>query len=383
MTILSKNTSNRISIFSILLINFLFGYKYLLRITPLAFIITLSYTLFLYIVSEYLLSKKTENLSFIAKILYFSLAIYCIIAITALFFVDPTQLRVDRWSVITSFWDTVRAGQFPYLAKSHMGCPPGPFPFYFVLSLPFYLLGEIGYFSLAGVLAMVWGLGISSRDDPSRQMAATFLVLSSAAIWWEIIARSGTLINAALIVLYIYHVIRNQEASRRKIMVMGFVGGLLQSTRGIFALPLIIGYTHCFVRPGKIKEFFLIGVFYVLGFLATLLPLVLWDFNSFLQYNPLTLQMGFVGLKATIGLMVMAFAAGIVIKTPQQLYLVTGIILIAAVMVYFVDMFQLHGLSVHSLLNCVDLSYLILSLPFFLFALRRADEEGAASPTEL
>jgi hypothetical protein len=67
-------------------------------------------------------------------------------------------------------WDNYFSGEYVYFAKSNFGNPPGPMPFYYVLALPFYAVGELGYFSLLGIVVFVLLLRfarVPRRSEPS------------------------------------------------------------------------------------------------------------------------------------------------------------------------------------------------------------------------
>src|SRR5690606_4490533 len=86
------------------------------------------------------------------------------------------KLIVDRWSVITSFCYAHFANIYPYFAKSNVGNPPGPMPFYFLLALPFYSIGELGFLSLIGVLLFFFLLKYFKIEFQRRILILLFLL---------------------------------------------------------------------------------------------------------------------------------------------------------------------------------------------------------------
>src|SRR4029079_14747578 len=100
------------------------------------------------------------------------------------------SINVDRWSVIVSFWDSFFRGEYVYFAKSHLGNLPGPMPVYFIIALPFYLIGEIGYLTLLGPVAFLAVLRYE-KWDVGVQNASLVLILCSTFFAWEVAARSA------------------------------------------------------------------------------------------------------------------------------------------------------------------------------------------------
>lgn len=143
---MTRSYSNKIniSLFILLFINFIFSVKYLSRYTSYYLIISLFIVLI-----QVLIVKKIDfifNLLKKAKIKPIYLLIFSSIILLLIASKVPIEsLKVDRWSVITSFWDNYFSNQYVYFAKSFDGNYPGPMPFYFVLFLPFYFLNEYSY----------------------------------------------------------------------------------------------------------------------------------------------------------------------------------------------------------------------------------------------
>jgi hypothetical protein len=137
---------------------------------------TLIYTLVLLLLSHYgaatLASLPTTIRlpTFIAIVLSY---LFC--AGLVIFITDQQSISVDRWSVITSFWDAVHHGEFPYAARSHLDNVPGPLPGYFLIAYPFYLLGDIGYLAIAGCLLLCfilysyYGTGPAARGQKAPE----------------------------------------------------------------------------------------------------------------------------------------------------------------------------------------------------------------------
>jgi len=150
-----SGNKDKISLLILLFVNFLFTYKYLDRFTGNGLVIALILSGLQILVFRYghrlsFLQKRTK-----AFILLLSLGIAGVVVITQLK-IDLATLKVDRWSVISSFWQEAFNGNYPYFAKSHEGNYPGPMPVYFLISLPFYLTGILSVLSASGYLILVY-----------------------------------------------------------------------------------------------------------------------------------------------------------------------------------------------------------------------------------
>jgi len=367
MSFLYKKTSSQIVIFLIISISFIFSYKYVARITNYSLYISIAYAVFMFCMTGLILNGVYVINS---RLLYSIVALYVLSIIIGFFIIDPVSLRVDRWILITRFWDAALSGIYPYQVRSSPnGVGIGAFPFYFLLAFPFYLVGEIGYFSLLGLLVMLLDINLYFKNDVHKKLAAIFLLLSSVAIWWEMIVRSTLLINAALILLYSMWMVSNKNQSLRQYTIKGILGGLLLSTRGIFVVPIIFCCFYCFLKPWKFKEMLVYCSSFVIAFIITFVPFYLWDRQLFILHNPFMVQGDVVGPYISIALLMISLMAGFLVKTESELYLGSGLIIYGAAFIYFISRFIQSGFNLESVVTVVDVSYFILALPFLLLSI--------------
>ena len=98
-----------VALFIFLFVNFIFCIKYFSRITP--FYMTLS---LFFVFSYFLLWKFQKELFYIQKTLKYILTCYFIFCVFLFYKIPVESLNVDRWSVITSFWDAFLEGKYVY-----------------------------------------------------------------------------------------------------------------------------------------------------------------------------------------------------------------------------------------------------------------------------
>ena len=227
---------SNISLSLFLFINLIFSIKYLSRVTDFAVPISILITSFYFLIFRYQdkLQVFTKHLKF-ANILGFAALV-----VTSYFIfqkVPVETLNVDRWSVITSFWDNYFAGEYVYFALSHMNNYPGPMPFYYIVALPFYLLGELGYLTIIGLLVFILLLKVL-KESLITQTAYFIIIATSPFFLWEIVGRSNIFFNSTLILISIVYFFKTIE--KKNLLWNGIIIGLLLSTRNVYAIPYVI-----------------------------------------------------------------------------------------------------------------------------------------------
>ncbi|MDK2773252.1 MAG: hypothetical protein KYX68_13675, partial [Flavobacterium sp.] len=154
------------------------------------------------------------------------------------------NLKIDRWSVTSSFWDNYFKDLYVYNAKSFDGNNPGPMPFYFIIMLPFYFLKEYSYITVIAIFLLYSKI----RKSKERELF-TILVISSVYIYYEIIARSNIFFNSTLILISLFYFFNKNKS----IVLNGIIFGLLLSTRNVFVI--VYGITFLFSLKKDIQSF--------------------------------------------------------------------------------------------------------------------------------
>jgi len=362
--ILSKGIKQLISLMMLLFINFLFSYKYLNRITDFALSISLIITV-LYIVFFYISEKISEKLFF--KLFIPAFIILVLLFIFAFSKISQESLNVDRWSIITEFWNAYFKGNYPYAAKSNAGNYPGPMPFYFILSLPFYFITEIGYFSLSGLILLVFFV---SKSDKNKVFILSFLI-SSLIIVWEILTRSAVLINGAIILIYFFYLEKINFANLKQLVLWGILGGIVFSTRTVFVITFILSFIY-FLRIKKINflQTTIFGFSFVISFILTFLPFCLPFGSQFWEINPFIIQSSFLIPPSYIFLFItLAIIFSFFTHTVHDYFFYNGLVLFLTFFIYIMYHSVKSGFMTAYLESYFDVSYFILAIPFILFSL--------------
>lgn len=125
-------------------------------------------------------------------------------------------------------------------------------PFYFILALPFYLIGELGFLSLLGILVF-YGLIKYMKVASPYPVLFILLITTSPFYLWEVLVRSNIFLNAILIAcsIVLFFRIKNYASLKNQLFIGGIIG-LLLSTRNVFALCYIIFFLHT-IRTGQLS----------------------------------------------------------------------------------------------------------------------------------
>ncbi|KMQ52034.1 hypothetical protein CHISP_1023 [Chitinispirillum alkaliphilum] len=359
-------------------INLLFVYKYAVRVLPNAEILTLLFAAFS-IAAWHLKNKISITQKQLVIITICIMSIFTLLSVYLFKRISIYSLNVDRWSVITSFWDTFFNNEYAYYARSFEGNPPGPMPFYFILSFPFYLIGELGILSLSGLFVFAAIIYKSSAWRNNKLWAVVYLATSSFYLW-EISTRSNIFLNSTLALIVLVWFGELQKENSRWLLINAACAGLMLATRSIFVIPYIIVFMHALKR--KEITFAKLSIFGMVAFIAfslTFVPFVIKHPNDFLVVNPFIIQGTFlVPFHYTIFFIALAFVSVNLCKDKLDTIFYSGFVLFVSIAVYSLYHAFNRGLMDAFVNNGVDISYFIFSVPFFMFYLIKSSSPGGS-----
>lgn len=356
-------------------VNLLFVAKYSLRIgSGVALVAVLGYVavcVLLYaVVGRWLVPKRRVSTGGLAAVFGGSVAVLASLQMS----LDPYSIQVDRWSAIHFFLDRLLSGEYPYLARTHLGGYGSPFPVWQMLHLPFYCLGNVGL-----SVFVAWGFltyAVRRFSGNATAMCSTLLMVFSPAFVYEVAVRSDLMTNfmlvAAIILLLETHGVR--LSPHWKAIAVGC--GLLLSTRLTAVVPMGVYYLMEWWRlDGRRRILFVLVV--VMVFVLTFLPFLLWDMNDllFFKYNPFVLQsrqshvvdfMLFVPLAVYWAMTWTRCGAGL--GRVGRLMGNTAYLLLTLVGVTFVHNMAVSG-NYDLFSSAYDITYLGMSMPFLVAGL--------------
>lgn len=356
-----------ISIF--LFVNILFCVKYISRYTDLYFLFT-----FLDIVILLVLISSAKKLSRINPryLTLFNVILILIYGSVSLFLfkkIPVETLNVDRWSVITSFWENFERDEFVYYAKSNVGNPPGPMPFYFVLAYPFYKIQELGFYSLLGLPVFLLTLQYN-RIKTYLITIILLLLLSSPFMWWEVMCRSNILINGSLVLFSVSYFFNNKKnITTQRLIISAILFGLLLSTRSVFSIAFIIACMYAIKSQYiSLAQLLQLSIVSCITFILTFIPFVYRFFDDFQNANPFIIQSTFLmPFFYTFLFLAAAFILGLICKSKIDVYFYISVTLFLCILTYFMYMVGKIGLETTIFGRIADISYFIFSMPFALF----------------
>ncbi len=345
-----------------LTINALFYFKYLYRISLIASLLSLAvYLIFSYIVFDKFYKYK---LAISGKLLIVLIVGYTVCCGIVLAFIPKESLNVDRWEMIQVFWDAVSQNIYPYSAQGINGNYPGPMPFYFILSYPFYLIGEIGYMAITGVLLWLYYI---YKKERKALFLMVLLLFSSLAIYWEIFARSTIFLNSCLFAFFIFSLKDLNKKTNGEFYLLAIIGGLLTSTRTVFAIVLILWGIYVLIHERmnfwKLTKW---GLCFIISFILSFIPFIMMDPEAFKEMNPFITQssvlMPFWLVLCFIGFSVLL---GFFCKRFIDVIYYGGILLFLTITGHFIYAISENGIDGY--LNAgADISYYIFCFPFLL-----------------
>lgn len=364
-----KNIKLRVAYSIVLFVNLLFSIKYLSRFSDLGV-----YLAFVLLVVQLLLivycERKCVSRKAVKYFSYFFILILITSAILCHYFINLEHINVDRWSVINSFLTELFNGNYPYLAKSHLGNYPGPMPVYFALALPFYAIGELSLLSILGYIIFIFIL-LKNNKLSSKSETLILLLFTSLFVYWEIVTRSN-IFSFSVFIFLVLRLFLSLEKNKytKKFFLSAVLTGLLLSTRSVFILAYIIIFLSSFIRGEiKLKSLFIYTTVSFLAFLFTFLPFLVFYKNEFFLMNPFIIQSSIVIPQAYVFVFVfISIVLSFIVKNNLDKYFYIGISLFISIAIYFVYHTIGHDLGKVFLENgLVDISYFIFCVPFLYY----------------
>ncbi len=197
--------------------------------------------------------------------------------------VPQESLRVDRWELMSNFLTRLFDGQYPYLASSRFNVPPPvPFPWLYLVGIPAWVVGEIGWFPLVSLALLVFTIPKNGRGPLVMALA------TSLPVWYELVVRSNIVANAALVGAFLL-----SGLSRKWFAVVcsGALAGVVGCTRASFVAPILVWAGSEIVsqrrwRDGSIWS----GVAIFVALLPFAILIAVWGWPVFRDWNPLRIQ---------------------------------------------------------------------------------------------
>jgi len=356
----------QISILILLFINFIFSYKYISRYVDSG--IYFSLFLFFFQLCVYLIQDRVK-ISFKQKsfFAYGFIGVILILVIIIHYTVDLSTLQVDRWSVISSFFTEFYNGDYPYFAKSHMGNFPGPMPVYFIISWPFYMLGELSILSCLGYCLYVF-LVIKKYKSSNNLVFILIYLSTSLFLLWEIITRSNLFTFTIFVLFVLNEYSYYYKFKKNKFYIMAIITGLLLSTRSVYILPYLIFFLSSLINKEiSLKKLLVYISIMFIAFVSSFLPLVYFFKDDFFKMNPFIIQSSFfLPTIFSFIFIFIAFFLAFLVKSKSDKFFFSGISLFVTILIYSIYIVITNGFYDSLFGSSIDISYFIFCIPFLM-----------------
>lgn len=208
--------------------------------------------------------------------------------LSALVLVSPSfDLNMDRDSAIVTWLEELIAFRYPYAQPTDIGNPISPLPAIPLIAAPFYLLGNVGYLQIAAYLLLVLLLHTTFHRIPLIRFYTIIMLSSSPLLFFEVVARSDLVANMTLIVGITWWLERHQSyVWKRDAYLLGILVGVTAATR-LALLPAVMVIYLYMLRKLPSQTLFRISIAAGSTAALLLLPFLLWDTDTFLNYAPI------------------------------------------------------------------------------------------------
>lgn len=276
-----------------LFVNSLFILKYLQRATInsgifLSFYVILIVSLF-FIYNRF--SFRIKESVYKVLTLISSTIVVALIA-TLLIKIDPLSVRVDRWSAVAYFLESLFRGDYPYATHTHVSETnfASPFPVWHALNIPFYFMGDVGIGLIVFFIATIISVHLFAGSYRKTFFFILLLTLSPA-YWWEVAVRSDSLSNAILVFVLILWYFRKNYTLHNNFVLSIILCGCVASTRLSAILPLALFFFSDYIKLDW-RKIILFPTTILLFGVITFLPFILWDTENwiFFSRNPFMSQ---------------------------------------------------------------------------------------------
>lgn len=363
-----------------LFINILFVLKYSSKI-HLNPVFTSS--IYLVIISCLILSillfyDRIED-KFFKKINFLLLTIFCIIIIFSLITIDKYNVRVDRWSAVTYFLDALFKGNYPYGAHTHVSETnyPSPFPFWYYINLPFYLIGDVGIGLLFFLISVYFSINYFFKS-PKKTFIFMFLLYISPAYWWEIAVRSDSLSNAFLVFIFLILYNKKEKNIEKNFIFTCILCGIIICTRLTAAIPLALFYFKDYLKLPYIKKIEF-PVFIIIIIFILFAPYIFWDTHEWIYFkrNPFMSQTSVGSYWVLIAMIIIGIISSLKNKSIDSFFRINALFMFSFILISQISLMLKFGISGTLFTDSrYDISYFTLALPYVLISLVPSEEKN-------
>ena len=313
----------------------------------------------------YFIHKKIKKLDGdFSKRQLFPVLLFLFLIAAAMAFI-PQLTRVGRFPALIEWLSNFQQGIFPYGTKAN----PSGFPFLFFLASPFYLIGDAGYLEVFGLFLLLI-LILKSVKTKKEYWAKVLFLLLLPTTYYELAVRSELLTNTVLVISLFFLAEQKLKDGEKDIsfIVLALLFGFFLSTR-LIVFPWFAMFLLFFFR-NNLKNGAIFFAISLSVFLLSLLPFYLWNVQTFINKGPFAVQTIYLPVWIYFVFPFLVLYAGWMIADFQELLFASGVLTFFLVSISFLMTIGDVGISEAILNSRFDISYYVLSVPFFILALK-------------
>jgi len=366
---ISHRVINYISLLIINLISCLFFVKYATRLFhsyQIALILAILFSIIVILLLFKIDSVNIQKLKIDYKRQFFIIVSIITLAMLILVIATPDTSQVGRLPAINEWLANLLSGKFPYNTPAN----PSSFPMMFIIALPFYLIGELGFMEVLGFVIfaiIVFYYSITMKDIVMR----LFLLLTLPMFYYEILVRSELFFNVVLVILAVLFTKKYllQNKINLPFILTAILYGLLLSTRLIAGIVIAIFILYFF--RSNYRQMIIFSAICILSFIATIVPFIIWDTQYFLHKGPFSVQSLYLPkIVILLAPLVIIFFVKY-LRNIRDVFFYIGAVLFVLVAISF----SLHCInygfyeSIFERSSYFDIGYFIFPIPFFILSI--------------
>jgi hypothetical protein len=301
--------------------------------------------------------------------------LFCCSAFVVLHAVKPLSINVDRWSAMANFDGALLRGDYPYLAKTHLDGVMSCLPVMYISGLPFYLLGDVGYYQIFSLLLfslLIFGL-IASNNTRAYIL---LLLMTSPVFIYEVIVRSDLFSNMVLFmgIIFVAEKCKNRKSTQWMIL-LGSLIGLIGLTRSVVGLLFLLYFLRYFDFKKEIRSAVIFLSSAAATFLGILAVFYFWSPADFAAHIPFSHQKGFIPNSILALFVFAASLAGVFVTSLKRFVWCAGFLMMSLISALFILTIQRMGMQNALWEHMFDISYFSFSVPFMILGIGFAIEE--------
>ena len=250
-----------------------------------------------------------------------------------LYYVAPEYRgHMDRDDALVLWWQRLGQGVYPYALPTGRGNPISVLPFQQLIALPFIMLGNVGYVTIAAVIGIAILAWRRYTGYQQVQSLTLLLLMTAPLVSFEVAGRSDIIVNLLLFSFLVVGIEEYLRTKRGRLPGLGLLIGAVAATR--FAIwPAMVVPVSSLLRDLGLRRSAFVMTGALLGFAALVGPFVIWQPATFFGYAPLGVNATKLGTEP-VGQALWIAVTGVVVSVASVHACKTGNLFLATIPVF-------------------------------------------------